>query len=126
MAPCALEPVHAVDLRAQAKNAALAGAGAIVPDSFEALEGTIRATYERLVKEGTLVPQPDTPPPSVPLDLEAAKKAGKVTPVKPSSATYESWHRARGALKAMCTVLLWLRGHGLSWLAGCVHQGTPS
>ena len=49
-----------------------------MPDSFEALEGTIKATYERLVKEGALVPQPDTPAPSVPLDLEAAKKAGKV------------------------------------------------
>ena len=51
-----------------------------MPDSFEALEGTIKATYERLVKEGALVPQPDTPAPSVPLDLEAAKKAGKVHP----------------------------------------------
>ena len=62
----------------QAKNEALAEAGAIVPESFEGLESTIKATYERLVKEGTLVPQPDTPPPAVPLDLEAAKKAGKV------------------------------------------------
>ena len=51
----------------------------MVPDSFEAFEGAIKATYDRLVAEGTLVPQPDVPPPSVPMDLEAAKKAGKVT-----------------------------------------------
>ena len=49
-----------------------------MPESFEGLEGVIKKTYERLVEEGTLVPQPDTAPPSVPLDLEAAKKAGKV------------------------------------------------
>ena len=49
-----------------------------MPESFEGLEGVIKATYERLVGEGALMPQPDTAPPSVPLDLEAAKKAGKV------------------------------------------------
>eukprot|EP00884_Botryococcus_braunii_P007180 jgi/Botrbrau1/16463/Bobra.0142s0058.1 len=63
---------------AQAKNAALRDAGAIVPDSFEELESAIKETYERLVKEGVIVPQPDVPAPSVPLDLEAAKKQGKV------------------------------------------------
>ncbi|CAL5222053.1 g4352 [Coccomyxa viridis] len=63
---------------AQAKNEALKDAGAVVPDSFEAFEGAIKETYDKLVAEGKLVPQPDTPPPSVPLDLEAAKKAGKV------------------------------------------------
>lgn len=63
----------------QAKNAALRDAGAVVPDSFEAFEGAIKATYDKLVVEGKLVPQPDVPPPSVPMDLEAAKKAGKVT-----------------------------------------------
>jgi hypothetical protein len=62
----------------QAKNAALKEAGAVVPDSFEALEGAIKATYDRLVAEGVLVPQPDVPAPDVPMDLEAAKKAGKV------------------------------------------------
>ena len=62
----------------QAKNDALKEAGAVVPDSFEAFEGAIKETYDRLVADGKLVPQPDTPAPSVPLDLEAAKKAGKV------------------------------------------------
>ncbi len=34
---------------AQAKNKALETAGAIVPTSFEGLEGIIKATYEKLV-----------------------------------------------------------------------------
>ena len=77
----------------QAKNAALKEAGAVVPDSFEAFEGAIKATYDKLVAEGTLVPQPDVPPPSVPMDLEAAKKAGKVTAVPLAG----DMHRAKGA-----------------------------
>ncbi len=64
----------------QAKNTALKEAGAIVPDSFEALEGAVKQTYDKLVADGVLVPQPDVPAPSVPLDLEAAKKAGKACP----------------------------------------------
>ena len=34
---------------AQAKNKALADAGAIVPTSFEGLEATVKATYDLLV-----------------------------------------------------------------------------
>lgn len=34
---------------AQAKNKALADAGAIVPTSFEGLEATVKATYDSLV-----------------------------------------------------------------------------
>ena len=49
-----------------------------MPDSFEAFEGAVAATYKRLVEEGTIVPQPDVTPPTIPMDLEAAKKAGKV------------------------------------------------
>lgn len=59
-----------------------------MPDSFEAFEGVIKETYDRLVADGKLVPQPDTPAPSVPLDLEAAKKAGKVRP----TSSRESYH----------------------------------
>ena len=64
----------------QAKNEALAAAGAIVPTSFEAFEGTIRDTFARMVAEGAITPRPDVDAPSVPQDLEAAKKAGKVGP----------------------------------------------
>ncbi len=74
----------------QAKNTALKEAGAIVPDSFEALEGAVKQTYDKLVAEGILVPQPDVPAPSVPLDLEAAKKAGKARPLHPDSDIQEA------------------------------------
>ncbi|KAK9864548.1 hypothetical protein WJX84_006197, partial [Apatococcus fuscideae] len=63
---------------AQAKNSALKEAEAVVPESFEDFEGAIKATYNKMVKEGSLKPQPDIPAPSVPQDLIAAQKAGKV------------------------------------------------
>jgi ATP citrate (pro-S)-lyase len=75
----------------QAKNAALKEAGAIVPDSFEALEGAVKQTYDKLVADGVLVPQPDVPAPSVPLDLEAAKKAGKARPAPETSTWMAGW-----------------------------------
>lgn len=66
------------DEGAQAKNAALQKAGAIVPTSFEGLEETIKATFDGLVEAGVASPQPDIPPPEVPVDLNSAMKAGKV------------------------------------------------
>lgn len=66
------------DESAQAKNAALRAAGAVVPDSFEDLEPTIKRVYDELVGAGTIVPAPLPPPPSVPEDLAAAKRAGRV------------------------------------------------
>lgn len=61
----------------QGKNKALADAGAIVPDSFEAFEGAIGKTFKKLM-EGGLTPAADVTAPTLPLDLEVAKKAGKV------------------------------------------------
>eukprot|EP00898_Chlorokybus_atmophyticus_P001295 jgi/Chlat1/2166/Chrsp17S00189 len=63
---------------AQAKNAALKAAGAIVPESFEGLEDAVASTYQRLVKEGVIVPVKDVEPPTVPEDLKDALKKGKV------------------------------------------------
>lgn len=63
---------------AQAKNAALRDAGAIVPNSFEEFEPTIKATFERLVQEGVVTPAADVPAKQLPMDIAAAKKAGKV------------------------------------------------
>ncbi|KAA6418372.1 MAG: ATP-citrate lyase B-1 [Trebouxia sp. A1-2] len=60
------------------KNAALKAAGAIVPESFEGFEGIIKTTYDQLVEEGQIQPQPEYEVRAVPQDLEAAKKAGKV------------------------------------------------
>jgi hypothetical protein len=63
---------------AQGKNAALREAGAVVPDSFEGFEGAIRGVYQQLVKDGVITPAPDVDVPVIPMDLEAAMKAGKV------------------------------------------------
>lgn len=76
--PCMGLHLRRRGLVVQAKNKALAAAGATVPKSFEDFEGAIRAVFEGLVKEGTVTPRPDVAAPTVPLDLEAAKKAGKV------------------------------------------------
>lgn len=67
---------------AQAKNAALKSAGAIVPGSFEDFEEAIAKVYKDLVEKG-IVEEAETekstpPPPTVPEDLATAKKAGKV------------------------------------------------
>lgn len=69
---------------AQGKNKALADAGAIVPDSFEAFEGAIAKAFKSLADGGKLTPQPNVIAPTIPLDLEAAKKAGKVKIAFPS------------------------------------------
>ena len=62
----------------QGKNKALKEAGAIVPESFEGLEGAIRGVYKDLVDQGTIVPVDEVVAPQMPLDLAAAMKAGKV------------------------------------------------
>ncbi|KAF5839403.1 citrate synthase-like protein [Dunaliella salina] len=63
---------------AQAKNAALKDAGAVVPGSFEELEAAIRQTFQGLVDSGKLEPRPDKPAPQIPQDLSAAVAQGKV------------------------------------------------
>lgn len=63
---------------AQAKNAALREAGAVVPDSFEGFEASIKKVYDQLVASGSLVPAPDIPVPSLPMDLSAAVAQGLV------------------------------------------------
>lgn len=63
---------------AEAKNAALRAAGAIVPDSFEEYAEKIRETYEDLVAQGVIEPAPETAPPVVPAEFATALKAGAV------------------------------------------------
>lgn len=58
---------------ASAKNAALKAAGAYVPDSFDTLGDLIQSVYEKLVKDGTVVPKPEVPPPTVPMDYNWAR-----------------------------------------------------
>lgn len=68
---------------ADAKNAALRAAGAIVPDSYDDYGDKIRETYERLVADGVITPAPEPDAPSIPLDYAKAVKEGVIR--KPAS-----------------------------------------
>ena len=68
---------------ADAKNAALRVAGAIVPDSYDDYGDKIRETYERLVADGVITPAPEPDAPSIPLDYAKAIKEGVIR--KPAS-----------------------------------------
>lgn len=61
---------------AEAKNAALKDAGAIVPKDFSDLEECVRHEFQKLVKAGKVKPVPETTPPELPQDY--ASIAGKV------------------------------------------------
>ena len=63
---------------AEAKNEALRRAGAIVPDSYESLDKTIRDTFEKLKSEGKINPIDEFEPPNVPLDFKDAQRLGLV------------------------------------------------
>lgn len=58
---------------ASAKNAALKAAGGYVPNSFDNLGDLIQSVYEQLVKDGTIVPEPEVPVPTVPMDYGWAR-----------------------------------------------------
>lgn len=68
---------------ADAKNAALKDAGAVVPQSFDDYGEAIKKTYDRLVTAGTIRPAPDVPAPRFPLDYAQALKEGAIR--KPAS-----------------------------------------
>merc|ERR1719376_1499745 len=63
---------------ATAKNKALKEAGAIVPDNFDCLGVKIAETYNGLVQVGAIVPQPEQPPPPVPMDYNWAREVGLI------------------------------------------------
>lgn len=63
---------------ADAKNAALREAGAVVPESFETYDKVIRETYEKLVASGVIVPAPDVAAPKMPMDYTQAMKEGLI------------------------------------------------
>lgn len=58
---------------ALAKNAALKESGAFVPQSFDSLGDLIHDVYSSLVSDGTIVPEPEVPPPTVPMDYSWAR-----------------------------------------------------
>jgi len=63
---------------ADAKNAALKAAGAVVPDSFDDYGVKINETYEKLVKKGVIKPAADVEAPALPMDFAQALKEGKI------------------------------------------------
>jgi ATP citrate (pro-S)-lyase len=68
---------------ADAKNAALKAAGAIVPNSYDDYDQKIKETYESLVKKGIIHPKPEPPTPRIPMDYAKALKEGLIR--KPSN-----------------------------------------
>ncbi|MGA2680251.1 MAG: citrate/2-methylcitrate synthase [Candidatus Bathyarchaeia archaeon] len=68
---------------ADAKNAALMKAGAIVPTSYDDYDQKIRETYENLVRQGVITPKSEQPAPKIPMDYAKALKEGVIR--KPSN-----------------------------------------
>jgi ATP citrate (pro-S)-lyase len=63
---------------ADAKNAALQAAGAVVPQSFQELGKAMGDMYHKLCQEGVIVPKPEMPAPVVPIDYAWARKLGLI------------------------------------------------
>ncbi|KAG1733339.1 ATP citrate lyase [Suillus paluster] len=63
---------------ADAKNRAMREAGFIVPTTFELLPQALQATYEKLVKEGAIVPSQEVEPPVIPMDYKWAQELGLI------------------------------------------------
>ena len=63
---------------AEAKNNAMKAAGFIVPDTFEELPHVLRETYEELVADEVIVPQPERDPPVIPMDYKWAQELGLI------------------------------------------------
>jgi succinyl-CoA synthetase alpha subunit len=63
---------------ADAKNAALRAAGAIVPNSYDDYDQKIKETYDALVKQGVIKPKPEPPVPRIPMDYAKALKDGVI------------------------------------------------
>jgi ATP citrate (pro-S)-lyase len=68
---------------ADAKNAALKSAGAIVPNSYDDYDQKIKATYESLVEKGVIKPKPEPIVRKIPMDYSKALKDGIIR--KPSN-----------------------------------------
>jgi ATP citrate (pro-S)-lyase len=58
---------------AVSKNKAPSEAGAHVPQSFDSLGEIILDVYDSLVQSGVIVPEPEVPPPTVPMDYSWAR-----------------------------------------------------
>ncbi|KAH0558396.1 hypothetical protein GP486_004942 [Trichoglossum hirsutum] len=63
---------------AVSKNNAMRKAGIFVPDTFEDLPELLSQVYKKLVKEGTIKPQPEPVPPKIPIDYSWAQELGLI------------------------------------------------
>ncbi|KAI9866850.1 MAG: citrate synthase [Trichoglossum hirsutum] len=63
---------------AVSKNNAMRKAGIFVPDTFEDMPELLSQVYKKLVKEGTIKPQPEPVPPKIPIDYSWAQELGLV------------------------------------------------
>lgn len=60
------------------KNQSMREAGFYVPDTFEDLPALLKSLYEKLVKEGTIKPQPEPVVPKIPIDYSWAQELGLI------------------------------------------------
>ena len=68
---------------ANAKNKALHESGVFVPNTFDDLGSTVKKVYDDLVQKKVIIPQPELPPPTVPMDYSWARELGLIR--KPAS-----------------------------------------
>lgn len=68
---------------ANSKNKALRESGVFVPNTFDDLGSTIKKVYDDLVQKKVIIPQPELPPPTVPMDYSWARELGLIR--KPAS-----------------------------------------
>ncbi|KAJ1678708.1 ATP citrate lyase subunit 1, partial [Spiromyces aspiralis] len=68
---------------ADTKNKAMAAAGIVVPETFEALPAILNAEYTKLVNKGIIVPAAEPEPPKIPIDYAWAQELGLIR--KPAS-----------------------------------------
>lgn len=61
-----------------AKNQAMREAGFLVPDTFEDLPNLLKSTYEQLVTKKIIVPRPEPPAPTIPMDYKWASELGLI------------------------------------------------
>jgi len=69
---------NAANETSAAKNQALAQAGAFVPENFDELPSMIKRVFDAEVAAGRIVPKPEVPPPTVPMDYNWAKELGLI------------------------------------------------
>ncbi|MCJ1486230.1 citrate synthase [Schaereria dolodes] len=60
------------------KNKSMREVGIHVPDTFEDMPQLLSDVYQKLVKEGTIKPQPEPVPPKIPIDYSWAQELGLV------------------------------------------------